>query len=124
MGKFKTVDEYLANIPAEAVESVERLRTVIREIVPDAEEVISYDMPGFKKGAMLVWYAAWKQHIGFYPTAAPIEIFKEELSAYKTSRGAIQFPIDKPIPVRLVKKIVKMRLEDVAAKSKKVKAGK
>lgn len=121
MGKFKTVEEYLSTIPEEAIESVERLRTVIREVVPDAEEVISYDMPGFRKGAMLVWYAAWKQHIGFYPTNTPIEIFKEELSGYKTSKGAIQFAIGEPIPVRLVKKIVKMRLEDVAAKSKKVR---
>ncbi len=105
--KFKTIDEYHASVPQSTKQILEGLRKTIKQVVPDAEEVISYNMPAFKLNGILVYYAAYKEHIGFYPTAKPIVVFKEELTKYKTSKGAIQFPIDKPLPTALIKKIVK-----------------
>ena len=102
--KFKTVDEYFSEFPATTKTILRKMRSVIKEVVPDAEEVISYNMPAFKLNGILVWYAAYKEHIGFYPTPGPIKKFAEDLRKYKTSKGAIQFPIDKPIPSSLVKK--------------------
>jgi uncharacterized protein YdhG (YjbR/CyaY superfamily) len=90
------------------------LRTVIRQAAPGAEEVISYNMPAFKWNGMLVWYGAHTEHVGLYPKASAITAFKDELAGYKTSKGAIQFPIKRPIPTALVKKIVKFRLEENA----------
>jgi uncharacterized protein YdhG (YjbR/CyaY superfamily) len=120
---FKTIDEYHALFPDEAVEMMEQLRSLIRETAPKAEEVISYNMPAFKQNGVLVYYAANKSHIGFYPTASPIVVFKEELKKYKTSKGAIQFPIGEPIPKTLVRKIVKYRIQEdkekALAKTKK-----
>jgi uncharacterized protein YdhG (YjbR/CyaY superfamily) len=88
-----------------------------------AEEVISYNMPAFKQNGILVWFAGYKNHIGFYPSSTPIKLFKEQLTKYKTSKGAIQFPIDKPLPLALITKIVKFRIkqnsEKAAAKQKK-----
>ncbi|OJW83998.1 MAG: hypothetical protein BGO69_09750 [Bacteroidetes bacterium 46-16] len=120
--KFKTVAEYFAAFPEETRDKLNEIRLTIKQAAPLAEEVISYNMPAFKQHSVLVYYAANKGHIGFYPTAAPIVVFKEELAKYKTSKGAIQFPIDKAIPKALVKKIVKYRLsedkERTAAKRK------
>lgn len=109
---FKTIDEYHALVPAEVRRLLDTLRKAIRSAAPDAEEVISYNMPGFRLNGMLVWYAANKHHVGFYPSASPLVVFKEELTPYKTSKGAIQFPLDRPIPVALVKKIVKYRVAE------------
>ncbi len=109
---FGTIDEYHALIPAEVRRLLDTLRKAIRSAAPDAEEVISYNMPGFRWNGMLVWYAANKHHIGFYPSASPLVVFKDELTPYKTSKGAIQFPLDRPIPVALVKKIVKYRVAE------------
>jgi len=116
--KFKTVDEYFSAFPASTKSVLRKMRAIIKEVVPQAEEVISYNMPAFKQNGILVWYAAFTQHIGFYPTPAPIKIFAPELRRYKTSKGAIQFPIDKPIPTSLVKKIVKFRVKQNLEKAR------
>jgi uncharacterized protein YdhG (YjbR/CyaY superfamily) len=117
--RFKTIDEYIAQFPEATRDILEELRRVIRESAPEAEETISYGMPAFKHNGLLVYFAAWKNHIGFYPTALGIEAFEKALSTYKYSKGAIQFPLDEPIPFDLVKKIVKYRLQENAAKKKK-----
>lgn len=114
--KFKTVDEYFTTAPAHTLHLLEELRDVIKQAAPKAEEVISYNMPAIKQDKVLVYYAAYNGHIGFYPTASPMIAFKDRLTKYKTSKGAIQFPIDKPIPKQLVKDIVKFRLADVQKK--------
>jgi uncharacterized protein YdhG (YjbR/CyaY superfamily) len=112
MKKLRTVDEYVAALPKEARESLESLRKTIRQAAPQAEEVIHYNMPAFRWNGMLVWYAAFKEHIGFYPRVSAIAAFNDKLAGYKTSKGAIQFPIEKPIPAGLVKRIVEFRLEE------------
>ena len=112
MKKLRTVDEYVAALPKEARESLESLRNTIRQAAPQAEEVIHYNMPAFRWNGMLVWYAAFKEHIGFYPRVSAIAAFNDKLAGYKTSKGAIQFPIEKPIPAGLVKRIVEFRLEE------------
>jgi uncharacterized protein YdhG (YjbR/CyaY superfamily) len=118
MKKFKRVDEYIAALDEAPKERLQELRKIIREAAPRAEETISYNMPAFKSnGALLVWYAAFKKHIGFYPRASGIAAFKSELVGYKTSKGAIQFPIGRPIPARLVRKIVKFRIKENDARA-------
>jgi uncharacterized protein YdhG (YjbR/CyaY superfamily) len=112
MNKFKSVDEYLSASQEEARKHLKELRRIIRQAAPHAEEVISYNMPAVKSNGMLVWYAAFKKHIGFYPMASAIAAFKQDLKRYKTSKGAIQFPMDEPIPAGVVKKIVKFRLRE------------
>lgn len=123
--KFSSPDEYIAGLPRETKGLVKELRKTIKDTAPGAEEVISYNMPAFKWHGMLVWYAAYQHHIGLYPTGSPIKAFKNELTGYKTSKGAIQFPIEKGIPVALVKKIVRFKMkenqEKAAAKEKKKK---
>ena len=88
------------------------MRQTIREAAPEAEEVISYQMPAFKLNGILVWFAAFKKHVGFYPKVSAIEVFKKELSGYQVSKGTIRFPLDKPIPFDLVRKIVKYRIKE------------
>lgn len=121
--KFSSVEEYFASQPAEVQAMLQEMRNTIRQAAPKAQEVISYNMPAFKMHSVLVYYAAAKEHLGFYPTAAPILVFAAELAKYKTSKGAIQFPLDKPIPKGLIKKIVKYRLgeDEARAKAKKKK---
>ncbi|MGN6568647.1 MAG: iron chaperone [Flavipsychrobacter sp.] len=114
--KYKTVDEYFANAPAHTLHLLKELRETIKQAAPKAEEVISYNMPAIKQGKVLVYYAAYNGHIGFYPTASPMIVFKDQLTKYKTSKGAIQFPLDAPIPKQLVKDIVKFRLANVQEK--------
>jgi uncharacterized protein YdhG (YjbR/CyaY superfamily) len=118
MKKYASVEDYIAALPAEARGKLQSLRKIIRQSAPEAEEVISYNMPAFKWNGMLVWYGAHSKHIGLYPRGSAIEAFKDELAGYKTSKGAIQFPIEKPIPTALVKKIVKFRLEENARKKR------
>ena len=108
--KFKTVDEYFSTLPNQTKQFLATLRETIKQAAPGATEVISYNMPAIKMRSVLVYYAAQKNHIGFYPTASPIEVFKNELYAYKCSKGTIQLPMDKPLPVELVSKIVKFRV--------------
>ncbi len=110
--QFKNIDDYLSIFPKEVQIILEEMRQEIRAAAPEAEEVISYQMPAFKQKGVLVWFAAFKDHIGFFPTALGVEAFKEELSGYETSKGTIRFPIDKPIPLDLVKKIVEFRVKE------------
>lgn len=115
--KFKSVDEYFSALPEHMQRILEKLRTTIKQAAPAAKEVISYNMPAFKLNGVLVYYAAHKEHIGFYPTASPIVAFKKELDAYKCSKGAIQFPAGEPLPVDLIARIVKFRVSEDAEKA-------
>ncbi len=109
--KPATVDEYITEYPPEVQAIMNRLRSVIKETAPQAQERISYGMPGFYQNGMLVWFGGHKDFIGFYPTGEGIEAFKKFLDGYKTSKGAVQFPLDQPIPYELIKKIVRHRVE-------------
>ena len=115
--KFNTIDEYHSEFDAASRKLLNEMRNTIKQAAPKAEEVISYNMPAFKQDdGVLVYYAANKSHIGFYPTSSPIKVFKGELMKYKTSKGAIQFPSDEAIPKTLIKKIVKYRIKENAAR--------
>jgi uncharacterized protein YdhG (YjbR/CyaY superfamily) len=115
--KFKTVDEYISSIPTGPKEKLEGLRKAIKKVAPKAEEAISYNMPAFKQHGILVFYAAYKTHIGFYPTASPIAIFKKELEKYELAKGTVRFPLDKPLPLALIKKIVKFKMSENLVKA-------
>jgi uncharacterized protein YdhG (YjbR/CyaY superfamily) len=121
----KDIDEYIASFPKDIQEILEKLRTTIRKAAPDAEEIINYQIPTFTLKGNLVHFAAFKKHIGFYPTPKGIEVFKKELSAYEGAKGSVKFPLDKPIPFDLISKIVTYRvkenLERAEAKMKKKK---
>jgi len=107
----QTVDDYLSRAPEPARTTLNKIRAAIRSALPkEATEVISYRIPAFRYKQVLVWYAAFSDHCSFFPTAAVIESFKSELKNYKLSKGTIQFPIDKPLPAALVKKMVEARL--------------
>lgn len=112
--KFTTTEEYLATVPETSIEKAQQIREIIRKAAPKAREVISYNIPAFKLNKVLVWFAGYKSHIGFYPGGTAIKVFENDLAAYKTSKGAIQFPLDKPLPVALINKIVKYRIREVA----------
>ena len=115
--EFNTIDDYIATFPIDIQKKLQEMRATIKETAPDAEEKISYQMPtSFLKGN-LVHFAAFKNHIGFYPVPTGIEKFKKELSAYKTSKGAVQFPLDKPLPLNLIRKIVKFRVAENITKA-------
>ncbi|WP_088043100.1 iron chaperone [Bacillus sp. EAC] len=120
---FNSIDEYIVQFPQEVQEILNTLRNVIKETVPEAVEKISYQMPAFALHKNLVHFAAYKNHIGFYPGASGIANFKNELSAYKGAKGSVQFPIGKPLPYDLIKEIVKFRVsEDIRkAEEKKLK---
>jgi uncharacterized protein YdhG (YjbR/CyaY superfamily) len=107
-----TIDEYIDQAPQEVQHILEKLRAVIQESAPGAQEKISYQMPGFFLSGALVWFGVHAHHIGFYPTGEGIAAFRQELSGYKTSKGAVQFPLDQPIPFDLIRKIVKHRLAE------------
>jgi uncharacterized protein YdhG (YjbR/CyaY superfamily) len=109
--KFTNIDEYHSLQTIEIQEKLNEMRTIIKEVAKDCTETISYNMPAFKLKKVLVYYAAYKNHIGFYPTSQPIIAFEEELKPYKTSKGAIQFPLDKVFPKELIQRIVKFRME-------------
>jgi uncharacterized protein YdhG (YjbR/CyaY superfamily) len=109
--KPKNIDEYIANFPPEVKKLLEEIRTIIKEIAPNATEVISYGMPAFKQNKVLVYFAGYKNHIGFYPTGSGIVAFKNELNDFKWSKGAVQFSVNKPLPINLIKKIVRFRLD-------------
>ena len=112
--KPKTVDEYLATVPQPARNTLDQMRAAIRSAVPaDATETISYSIPAFKLKKVLVWYAAFASHVSLFPTASVIESFKNELQGFSVSKGTIQFPIDKPLPIALIKKIVKARVAEI-----------
>jgi uncharacterized protein YdhG (YjbR/CyaY superfamily) len=112
-----TIDDYIAQFPQDVQQILNRLRSVIQESAPQAVERISYQMPAFYLKGNLVYFGVHKHHIGFYPTGSGVEAFKEELSAYKGSKGAVQFPFDKPIPYDLISRIVKFRVAENLKKS-------
>lgn len=115
--EFKDIDSYIATFPEDVQALLEQVRTAIKTSAPKAEEVISYNMPAFKLHGMLVYFAGYKQHIGFYPTASGIAAFKDELSKYKNAKGSVQFPLDKPMPITLIKKMVKFRVKENTEKA-------
>ena len=123
---FASIDEYIATFPQDIQVILEKLRSTIRKAAPNAEETINYQMPTFTLKGNLVHFAAFKKHIGFYPTPSGIEKFKKELSVYEGAKGSVQFPLDRPIPYDLISKIVKFRvgenLERAEAKGKKKKS--
>jgi uncharacterized protein YdhG (YjbR/CyaY superfamily) len=118
--KPTTIDEYIAGFPEGVRAVLEQVRATIRQAAPAAEEKISYAIPTFTlKKRPLVYFAAFKNHIGFYPTPTGSEAFKEDLAAYKTSKGSVQFPLDKPMPVELIRKIVAFRVQENLEKAGK-----
>ncbi len=111
-GKFTTIDEYIATHPAEIQRVLSELRATIRAAAPDATEKISYQMPTFAQHGNLVHFAAHKQHIGFYPAPSAIAAFRDELAAYKNSKGAVQFPLSRPLPLDLICRMVEFRVAE------------
>jgi uncharacterized protein YdhG (YjbR/CyaY superfamily) len=125
-----TIDDYISLQEKSKQAGLQKIRSIIKKVAPKATEGISYQMPVFKQNGNLVYFAAAKNHYGFYPTSKPIEVFKAQLDAkgYTYSKGAIQFPDDKPIPVKLIQEIVKFRIQDnemkLAAKENAKKSSK
>jgi uncharacterized protein YdhG (YjbR/CyaY superfamily) len=110
-GTPKTIDEYLARVPEPARSTLRKVRAAVRSAVPpQATETISYRIPAFRYKGVLVWFAAFSGHCSFFPTASVIRMFNEELKGFSTSKGTIRFPIDKPPPIGLIKKLVKARV--------------
>jgi uncharacterized protein YdhG (YjbR/CyaY superfamily) len=116
----ETIDAYIADFPSEVQDKLGKLRQAISQAAPDATEKISYQMPTFYLNGNLVHFAAFKRHIGFYPTASGVSAFQNELGNYKTSKGAIQFSIDKPMPLGLIKRIVEFRVNENSIKKRKL----
>jgi uncharacterized protein YdhG (YjbR/CyaY superfamily) len=118
--QLKTIDEYIAAFPKEVQDVLEKIRSAIRESAPKAEEAISYRIPAFRLNGSRgsVYFAGWKNHIGFYPTPSGIEAFKKEMAPFKQEKGSVQFPLDKPIPYDLVKKIVRYKVTENLEKGK------
>lgn len=110
--KFITIDEYIKTFPKDIQKILEQIRIAIKEAAPEAEEAISYQIPTFKLNGNLVHFAAFKSHIGFYPTPSGQKAFEKELAVYKSGKGSVQFPLNKPLPVSLIKKIVKYRVKE------------
>jgi uncharacterized protein YdhG (YjbR/CyaY superfamily) len=113
-----TIDEYIAAFSPEVQTILERVRATIRKAAPKAEETIKYSIPTFTLNGNLVHFAAYKNHIGFYPSSSGIKRFQQELSVYKGAKGSVQFPLDKPVPLALITKIVKFRVTENAQKAK------
>lgn len=109
--EIKDVESYLASFPAATQKLLKQLRSTIRKAAPQAEEHIGYQMPAYKLHGPLVYFAGYEKHIGFYPGASGIENFKKEISIYKNAKGSVQFPLDRPLPLDLVKQIVQFRIE-------------
>lgn len=120
-----SIDEYIAGFPEPVRIILERIRGIIRKAAPEAEETIKYQIPTFVLNGNLVHFAAFQKHIGFYPTPSGIERFQEELAEYTFAKGSVQFPLDAPIPYKLIEKMVKFRVHEnrdkLAAKARKKK---
>lgn len=116
--KYLSVDEYIHLLPDELKEKAHEIRTLLRETVPDAQEVISYNMPAYKNKKVLFYFALYKNHVGFYPTGDGINAFQDKLKGYKFSKGAIQFPVNEPLPEDLIRQIALYRSNQVALTSK------
>ena len=116
-GTAKNVDEYLAGVPEPARSALSKMRAAIQSAVPpEATETISYGIPAFRHKKVLVWYAAFSDHCSLFPTASVIESFKDELKDFSISKGTIHFPLDKPLPIALIKKMVKARVAQIEDK--------
>lgn len=113
----ETIDEYIAGFPSETQMLLQQMRAIIQKAAPKAEECISYQMPAYKLHGALVYFAGYQKHIGFYPTSSGIRVFQEEISNYKNSKGAVQFPLDKKLSVTLITKIVKYRVKENTEKA-------
>jgi uncharacterized protein YdhG (YjbR/CyaY superfamily) len=112
--RYKSIDEYLKNYPEDIRIILEKMRSVVKKAVPQAVEAISYQMPTFKlNGKNLVHFAAFKSHIGFYPTPSGIKTFQKELLSYRSGKGSVRFPLDQPVPYDLVEKIVAFRVKEI-----------
>jgi len=114
----KNVDDYISTFPSEVQEVLNKFRATVKKAAPEAEEVISYQMPAYKFHGILVYFAVHKNHIGFYPTGSGVEIFKDELKDYKTSKGTVQFSYSKKLPLKLIADIVKFRAIENLEKAK------
>ncbi|MBS1636866.1 MAG: DUF1801 domain-containing protein [Bacteroidetes bacterium] len=114
----ESVNAYIAGFPKATRELLREMRAIIMNAAPEAEETISYRMPAYKYQGILVYFAAYKGHIGFYPTASGIHQFQKEIAAYKSSKGAVQFPLDKPLPAGLITKMVKFKVKENQEKAK------
>lgn len=112
MTKPANIDEYIAGFPTGTQKILKQIRSTIKKAAPEAEEVISYGMPAYKLNGMLVFFAGYKNHIGFYATPTGHKAFKKELSVYKEGKGSVQFPINEPMPLTLISKIVKFRIKE------------
>jgi len=110
--RFKTIDEYIASFSPDVQVILQQVRQAVHKAAPQAQEVISYSMPAFKQDNILVWFAAFKNHIGFFPKVSAIEAFRDKLSDYKTSKGTLQFPLNKPMPIKLIEEIVRFRIKE------------
>ena len=110
--KIFNVDDYLAQFPSLIQEKLEQLRETIKKAAPNAEEVMSYQMPAYRQHGILVYFGGHKHHIGFYPTPAGIDAFKSELSVYHPAKGSVQFPLDQPFPEDLISRIVEFRANE------------
>lgn len=117
--EYHNIDEYIRQFPAEIQDILQEIRKIVRETAPEATEKISYQMPTFFMNGNLVHFAAFKNHIGFYPTPTGTEQFKNELSVYKGAKGSVQFPLNQPMPYELIRKIVEFRVVENSSKSKK-----
>jgi len=117
IGSPKNIDEYIAGFPRDVQQVLKQIRATIKKFAPDAEEAIKYQIPTFVLNENLVHFAAFKNHIGFYPTPSGIAAFKDELSRYESAKGSVQFPIDEPMPLSLIGKIVKFRVKEARARS-------
>jgi uncharacterized protein YdhG (YjbR/CyaY superfamily) len=115
---MNSVDKYILAFPKNVQEILINIRKIIKKAAPDAEETIGYGMPAFKLNGYLVFFAAYKNHIGFYPTPSGISAFKKDISRFKYAKGSVQFPFDKPIPFDLIRKIVKYRAKENHDRSK------
>ena len=119
MKNFQNIDDYIASFPEDVQKVLKQIRAAIQKAAPQAEEAISYQMPTFKLNGNLVHFAAWKNHIGFYPTPSGTKEFQKEISKYVFAKGSIQFPLDQPMPLALITKMVKFRVKENEVKRKK-----
>ena len=120
--QFKTIDEYINTFPDDVRTILNELRQTIKEVAPEAEETINYQIPTITLHGNLVHFAAFKNHIGFYPAPSGMEAFKKELSAYKGAKGSVQFPVDQPLPLPLIRKIVEYRVKENLERKQEKKA--
>jgi uncharacterized protein YdhG (YjbR/CyaY superfamily) len=124
VSSFKNIDEYISNFPNDIQKILKQVRAIVKKAAPMAEETIKYEIPTYVYKGNLVHFAAFKNHIGFYPSPSGIEAFKKELSIYKGAKGSVQFPLGKPMPLELISKIVEFRVKENLAKVAKNKTSK